>query len=75
MANTIKICGFIDCSLDGEFDEKLKALNPVWDAWELAVSEEPTFHEWFITEKVDSFSPCFFILYVAENTKVNVFSN
>ena len=54
--NTIKFCGLIDCSSDGDFDEKLKTLKPVWDARELAVSEKPTFHEWFITEKVDSFS-------------------
>ena len=60
--NTIKFCGLMDCSLDGEFDEKLKTLKPVWDAWELAVSEKSTFHGWFITEKVHSFSPCFFIL-------------
>ena len=60
--NTIKFCGLIDCSSDGDFDEKLKTLKPVWDARELAVSEKPTFHEWFITEKVDSFSLCFFIL-------------
>ena len=56
--NKKKFCGFIECSSDGEFDEKLKTLKPVWDARELAVSEKPTFHEWFITEKVDSFSPC-----------------
>ena len=74
--NTIKFCGLTDCSSDGEFDEKLKTLKPVWDAWKLAVSEKPIFHEWFITEKIDSFSLCFFILqYVAENRKVNVFSN
>ena len=60
--NTIKFCGPIDCSSDGEFDEKLKTLKPVWDARELAVSEKSTFHGWFITEKVHSFSPCFFIL-------------
>ena len=36
--NTIKFCGLIDCSLDDEFDEKLKTLKPVWDARELAVS-------------------------------------
>ena len=74
--NTIKFCGLIDCSSDDEFDEKLKSLKPLWNARELALSEKPTFHEWFITEKVDSFSPCFFILQcVAENRKVNVFSN
>ena len=60
--NTTKFCGLIDCSSDDEFDEKLKTLKPVWDARELAVSEKPTFHEWFITEKVDLFSPCSFIL-------------
>ena len=60
--NTTKFCGLIDCFSGGEFDEKLKTLKPVWDARELAVSEKTTFHEWFITEKVDSFSPCFFIL-------------
>ena len=43
--NTKKFCGLIDCSSDGEFDEKLKTLKPVWDARELAVSEKPTFHE------------------------------
>ena len=74
--NTTKFCGLIDCSSDDEFHEKLKILKPVRDARELAVSEKPTFHEWFITEKVDSFSPCFFILqYVSENRKVNAFSN
>ena len=74
--NTIKFCGLIDSSSDDEFDEKLKSFKPLWDARELALSEKPTFHEWFITEKVDSFSPCFLILqYVAENRKVNVFSN
>ena len=73
--NTIKFWELIDCSSDDEFDEKLKSLKTLWDARELALSEKPTFHEWFITEKVDSFSPCFFILhYVAENRKVNVFS-
>ena len=60
--NTIKFCGLIDCSSNGDFDEKLKTLKPAWDAWEIAVSEKPTFHEWFITKKVDSFSLCFFIL-------------
>ena len=60
--NKTKFCVLIECSSDGEFDEKLKTLKPVWDARELAVSEKTTFHEWFITEKVDSFSPCFFIL-------------
>ena len=56
--NKTKFCGLTECSSDGELDEKLKTLKPVWDARELAVSEKPTFHEWFITEKVDSFSPC-----------------
>ena len=27
--NTIKFCGFIDCSSDDEFDEKLKTLKPL----------------------------------------------
>ena len=60
--NMINFCGLVDCSSDGDFDEKLKTLKLVWDARELAVSEKPIFHEWFITEKVDSFSLCFFIL-------------
>ena len=60
--NTITFCGYTACSWDGDFDEKLKTLKPVWDARQLAVSEKPTFHEWFITKKVDSFSLCFFIL-------------
>ena len=60
--NMIKFCGLVDCSSDGDFDQKLKTLKLVWDARELAVSEKPIFHEWFITEKVDSFSLCFFIL-------------
>ena len=59
--NTIKFCGLVDCSSEGDFDEKLKTLKLVWDARELAVSEKPIFHEWFMTEK-DSFSLCFFIL-------------
>ena len=74
--NTIKFFGLIDCSSDDEFDEKLKSLKPLWAARELALSEIPTFPEWFISDKVDSFSPCFLILqYVAENRKVKVSSN
>ena len=53
--NTIKFCRLIDSSSDDQFDEKLETLKPFWYARDLAVSEKPTFHEWFITEKVNSF--------------------
>ena len=53
--NTIKFCRLIDFSSDDQFDEKLETLKPFWYARDLAVSEKPTFHEWFITEKVNSF--------------------
>ena len=53
--NTIKFCRLIDFSSNDQFDEKLKSLKSFWYARHLAVSEKPMFHEWFITEKVDSF--------------------
>ena len=53
--NTIKFCRLIDFSSDDQFDEKLENLKPFWYARDLTVSEKPTFHEWFITEKVNSF--------------------
>ena len=72
--NMIKFLGLVDCFSDDEFYQKLKKLKPGWDASEIAVSEKPTFHEWFITEKENSFSSCFFIQqYAAENRKVNAF--
>ena len=53
--NTIKFCRLIDFSSNDQFDEKLETLKPFWYERALAVSEKPTFHEWFITEKVNSF--------------------
>ena len=58
--NTIKFCRLIDFSSNDQFDEKLKSLKPFWYAWDLAVSEKPTSHEWFITGKVDSFTHGFY---------------
>ena len=58
--NTITFCRHIDFSSDDQFDEKLKPLKPFWYARNLAVSEKPTFHEWFITGKVDSFTHGFY---------------
>ena len=53
--NTIKFCRLIDFSSNDQFDERLETLNPFWYVPDLVVSEKPMFHEWFITEKVDSF--------------------
>ena len=53
--NTKKFCRLIDFSSNDQFDEKLETLKPFWYERDLAVSEKPTFHEWFITEKVNSF--------------------
>ena len=71
--NTIKFCGLTDCSSDGDFDEKLKTLKPVWDARELAVSQKSIFHEWFITEKVDSFSLFFYFVIFCRKQKMKRF--
>ena len=74
--STLKFRSLVDCSLNDEFDEKLKTLKPVWDGRELVVSEKPNFQEWFITGKVNSFPPCFLIIYYLEETKkVYAFSN
>ena len=51
--NTTKFSRLIDFSSNDQFDGKLETLKPFWYARDLAVSEKPTFHEWFITEKVD----------------------
>ena len=66
--NTITFCRHIDFSSDDQFDEKLKPLKPFWYARNLAVSEKPTFHEWFITGKVDSFTHGFYPVVSIPNT-------
>ena len=47
-----KFCGLVVCSSEAEFDQKLSALESVWNAREDNVSEQ-CFHKWFITEKVN----------------------
>ena len=66
--NTIKFCRLIDFSSNDQFDEKLKSLKSFWYARDLAVSEKPTSHEWFITGKVDSFTYGFYPVVSIPNT-------
>ena len=47
-----KFCGLVDCSSEEKFEQKLSALESVWNAREDNVSEQ-CFHKWFITEKVN----------------------
>ena len=47
-----KFCGLVDCSSEEEFDQKLSALDSVWNVREDNVSEQ-CFYKWFITEKVN----------------------
>ena len=47
-----KFCGLVHCSSEEEFDQKLSALESVWNVREDTVLEQ-CFHKWFITEKVN----------------------
>ena len=52
----IKYAGLVDCDTEDEFENKLIALQSVWDARETesrgTVKKTNTFYEWFLKEKV-----------------------